>query len=56
MRELFNAAFVICWSELPESYRDELAKVLESAMTSATIPPDILQALLNLAEFMEQYE
>jgi len=52
-RELFNAGFVSCWSELYDQFQDELVRSLEKALTSPTIPPEILQTLLNLAEFME---
>ncbi|CCJ30549.1 unnamed protein product [Pneumocystis jirovecii] len=52
-RELFNAAFLSCWTELYEQYQDELVRSIEIALTSPNIPPEILQSLLNLAEFME---
>ena len=52
-RELFNAAFVSCWGELYDQFQDELVRSLEMAITSPNIPPEILQTLLNLAEFME---
>ncbi|KAI9000239.1 armadillo-type protein [Gaertneriomyces semiglobifer] len=52
-RELFNASFVSCWSELYDQFQDELVRCLEMALTSPNIPPEILQTLLNLAEFME---
>jgi FKBP12-rapamycin complex-associated protein len=52
-RDLFHPAFVSCWTELNESYRDNLVKALQTAFQSVTIPPEILQSLLNLAEFME---
>ena len=52
-RELFNAAFLSCWSELYDQFQDELVRSLETALTSINIPPEILQTLLNLAEFME---
>jgi FKBP12-rapamycin complex-associated protein len=52
-RELFNASFVSCWGELYDQFQDELVRSLEAAITSPTIPPEILQTLLNLAEFME---
>ncbi|KAJ3083694.1 phosphatidylinositol kinase- protein kinase tor1, partial [Quaeritorhiza haematococci] len=52
-RELFNAAFVSCWTELFDQFQDELVRSLEIALTSPNIPPEILQTLLNLAEFME---
>lgn len=52
-RELFNAGFVSCWTELYDQFQDELVKSLETALTSPNVPPEILQTLLNLAEFME---
>ncbi|KAJ3373228.1 phosphatidylinositol kinase- protein kinase tor1 [Kappamyces sp. JEL0680] len=52
-RELFNAGFVSCWGELYDQFQDELVRSLETAITSPNIPPEILQTLLNLAEFME---
>ncbi|KAK5939777.1 phosphatidylinositol kinase- protein kinase tor1 [Knufia obscura] len=52
-KDLFNSAFVSCWTQLYEQYQEELIRSIEKALTSANIPPDILQILLNLAEFME---
>jgi len=52
-KDLFNAAFVSCWTELYEQYQEELVRSIETALTSPNIPPEILQILLNLAEFME---
>ena len=52
-KDLFNAAFVSCWTELYDHYQEELVRSLELALTSPNIPPEILQVLLNLAEFME---
>ncbi|XP_038044243.1 serine/threonine-protein kinase mTOR-like [Patiria miniata] len=51
-RDLFNAAFVSCWSELTETDQDSLIQSLQKALTSQDIP-EIVQILLNLAEFME---
>lgn len=51
-RELFSAAFVCCWDELNEQYRANLVHSLEAAFV-ADVSPEILQTLLNLAEFME---
>jgi len=51
-RELFSAAFVCCWEELSEQYRTNLVHSLEAAFV-ADVSPEILQTLLNLAEFME---
>ncbi|KAI9820202.1 MAG: phosphatidylinositol kinase- protein kinase tor1 [Pycnora praestabilis] len=52
-KDLFNAAFVSCWTELYDQYQEELVRSIEIALTSPHIPPEILQILLNLAEFME---
>ncbi|PLN84338.1 putative TOR pathway phosphatidylinositol 3-kinase TorA [Aspergillus taichungensis] len=52
-RDLFNAAFMSCWTELYDQYQDELVCSIERALTSPNISPEILQILLNLAEFME---
>ncbi|OJD16085.1 hypothetical protein AJ78_03718 [Emergomyces pasteurianus Ep9510] len=52
-KDLFNAAFVSCWTELYGQYQEELVRSIEMALTSQNIPPEILQILLNLAEFME---
>ncbi|KAL2372816.1 hypothetical protein RJ035_003649 [Blastomyces gilchristii] len=52
-KDLFNAAFVSCWTELYGQYQEELVRSIDMALTSQNIPPEILQILLNLAEFME---
>ena len=52
-RALFNSAFVSCWTELYENYQEELVRAIETAMTSPSVPPEIIQILLSLAEFME---
>ncbi|ESO95689.1 hypothetical protein LOTGIDRAFT_214800 [Lottia gigantea] len=51
-RDLFNAAFVSCWTELTECQQDELIDRLKQALNSQEIT-EITQTLLNLAEFME---
>lgn len=51
-RELFSAAFVCCWGELNDHYRSNLVFSLE-VVFSADASLEILQLLLNLAEFME---
>lgn len=53
VRTLFNASFVSCWNELNADLQDKLVRSLETALTSPNIPPEILQYLLDLAEFME---
>lgn len=52
-RDLFNSAFVSCWSELYEQFQEELILNIENAIKSENVPPDLLGLLLNLAEFME---
>ncbi|CCD24461.1 phosphatidylinositol kinase family protein NDAI_0D01470 [Naumovozyma dairenensis CBS 421] len=52
-RELFNASFSSCWSDLYSPYRDDLIKALCVALSSPQNPPEIYQTLLNLVEFME---
>jgi FKBP12-rapamycin complex-associated protein len=39
--------------ELTDQYQDSLIRALQTSIRSNTIPPEILQTLLNLAEFME---
>lgn len=52
-RELFNVAFVSCWTELFESYQEDLVHNLEQALTNPGVPSEVVNAILNLAEFME---
>ena len=51
--ELFNAAFVSCWTELYDQYQDDLVRSLETAFNARSVSPQIIQALLSLTEFME---
>ena len=51
--QLFNAAFVSCWTELYESYQDSLVEAIESALDASDVPDQVVHTLLNLAEFME---
>ncbi|CAK0812569.1 unnamed protein product [Prorocentrum cordatum] len=53
-RELLHVSFLACWLHLQDAYPDLLARSLETALHSPNLPPDILQALLNLAEFMDR--
>ncbi|XP_053611167.1 serine/threonine-protein kinase mTOR isoform X2 [Plodia interpunctella] len=55
LRDLFNAAFVSCWTELENSSRTELSNALEQALT-APDAPELAHTVLNLAEFMEHCE
>ncbi|XP_054269929.1 serine/threonine-protein kinase mTOR-like [Macrosteles quadrilineatus] len=51
-RDLFNAAFVSCWTELTEALQQELIRTLEQALMVPDLP-EITQTILNLAEFMD---
>ncbi|KAJ5074525.1 serine/threonine-protein kinase mtor [Anaeramoeba ignava] len=55
-RRLFYAGFLSCWNELYDQYQDELVHSLETAFIADSIPPDILQLLLNLTKFMEHVD
>ncbi|KAG8958873.1 phosphatidylinositol kinase- protein kinase tor1 [Tulasnella sp. 419] len=52
-RELFNAAFVSCWTELFDTYQEDLVRCIEHAITAPGVPAELVVILLNLAEFME---
>lgn len=52
LRDLFNAAFISCWTELSEDKKKELASNLQQALMIPDLP-EITQTILNLAEFME---
>lgn len=51
-RDLFNASFLSCWTELNEAQKNDFIYHLQRALTAQDIP-EITQAILNLAEFME---
>jgi len=55
-RELFNAGFVSCYSELDIQSQNEIVQSFLTAFSSANLPAEVLQTLLNLAEFMEHDE
>lgn len=52
LRDLFNAAFVSCWTEMSDEMNEELAASLRQALEVHDLP-EITQQILNLAEFME---
>ncbi|KAJ2776642.1 phosphatidylinositol kinase- protein kinase tor1, partial [Coemansia interrupta] len=54
--ELFNAAFVSCWTELPGQYQQEVIASLQDVAAKPDVPADILQTILSLAGFMERDE
>ena len=55
-RELFSAAFACCWVELDDHYRSSLIFSMETVFQAdaSQISLEILQLLLNLAEFLEK--
>lgn len=55
LRDLFNAAFVSCWTELTDNMKKELAASLQQALMVPDLP-EVTQTILNLAEFMEHCE
>ena len=55
-KELFNAAFTSCLSDLSAECRAECILAVEMALTSPLIPSEVAQQLLNVAEFMERQE
>lgn len=52
LRDLFNAAFISCWTELSDDKKTQLTANLKEALLAPDLP-EITQTILNLAEFME---
>lgn len=52
LKDLFNAAFVSCWTELRDEKKQLLVESLQQALMVPDLP-EITQTILNLAEFME---
>lgn len=55
-KELFNAAFASCLSDLSMEGRSECLAAVEMALASPIIPSEVAQQLLNVAEFMQRQE
>lgn len=55
-RNLFNAAFLSCWVFLTGETKVAICTYLVEAISSPTIPLNVLQSLLNLFEFMDHDE
>ncbi|KAH8921032.1 phosphatidylinositol 3-kinase tor2 [Atractiella rhizophila] len=53
--DLLNAAYLSVWRELSPPDQIATAGVIEAALTAPSIPPQIVQSLLNLAFHMEHY-
>eukprot|EP00727_Mastigamoeba_balamuthi_P014068 m51a1_g9284 putative phosphatidylinositol kinase tor2 (2481) ;mRNA; r:2709-12776 len=54
VRDLFGAAFLSCWDDLPQALQKQLVRSLELSLQSPSTPHEVVQTLLNLAEFMER--
>ncbi|KAG0305001.1 phosphatidylinositol kinase- protein kinase tor1 [Dissophora globulifera] len=52
-RELFNSAFMSCWTSLTPQFQEEFAAAIKTALVAKNISPEIIQTLLNMAEYME---
>lgn len=55
-RELFNAAFLSCWTCLKSEEQQIIVGSLRTALLSPTMPLKAKQMLLDLAEFMDHDE
>lgn len=55
-KNLFNAAFLSCWVSLTGETKIAICERLVEAISSSTIPLNVLQSLLNLFEFMDHDE
>ncbi|KAJ3878338.1 phosphatidylinositol 3-kinase [Lentinula edodes] len=55
-KELFNAAFLSCWTELYDQYQEDLIRSIETAISAPSAPSELIHRWLNLAEFMEHEE
>lgn len=55
LRDLFNAAFISCWTEISTEKKNQLADSFKQALMVPDLP-EITQTILNLAEFMEHCE
>ncbi|KAJ3235923.1 phosphatidylinositol kinase- protein kinase tor1 [Chytriomyces hyalinus] len=52
-RDLFQPAFISCWTELNDEGREDLLQSLETVLRASNSTPEITQTLLNLIEFMD---
>ena len=52
-KELYNVAFVSCWSILPQKESETIAKELKVAISAKNMPVNILTRILSLFEFTE---
>ncbi|KAJ2511553.1 phosphatidylinositol kinase- protein kinase tor1, partial [Coemansia sp. RSA 1939] len=52
--QLFNVAFVSCWTCMTSQYQMDLVKSLEMVASNQSVPLELLQTILDLADFMER--
>lgn len=52
VKELFNIAFLSIWGALSEQGKNALSDSLDIAYRSKDLPPEVIQVLLNLYEFL----
>lgn len=56
-KNLFNPAFLSCWSSpISEATKNQICMTSDTALSSKTIPLNVLLAILNLFEFMDHDE
>jgi FKBP12-rapamycin complex-associated protein len=53
-RQLFHPAFSSCYNELDESMRNTIVDQLGKIVRNDKLPSEVLQELLNLAEYLER--
>ncbi|GMM52375.1 phosphatidylinositol kinase-related protein kinase [Starmerella bacillaris] len=53
-RDLFSPSFYTVWAQLDDILKADLVDNVHAAMAAPNVPPDVLQTLLTLAEFMER--
>jgi len=53
--ELYNIAFVSCWKHMQDSEKQKIMVSFKQAIDKASVTKttQVLQTILNLAEFME---
>jgi len=51
--ELYNIAFVSCWRNMQDADKGKIMEAFTNAIKSQTKTNQVLQTILNLAEFME---
>lgn len=55
-RDLFNLAFAVVFDSVKENEQEELVAAIENAFAASSTPLEVIQQLLNLAEFLEHEE